>query len=307
MQSHIETTVDNFKPIEELKRYYFVANLFFLALAVSCVKEDYGECGPGGEAWKHIVSVIDKNYSNAAEFGDPVVVVDESLPFYSWVNTLTLWRNNPAASDYQVYAAQPNQTAPVHEFSVDEWPAGNHRVTAIGNETVLSQTYNQSSTTIALHPEGREYNDIYMGAAGVAVSPTADVDIGLRRTKGMLVVFLENIPASTQTIYISVDNVCAAVDGDMNYSGTTSVTKGFQVSGTDMTMTVKLAPTMGAGTSTVGLTLVDADGVSHSRDLTTVTMKRNEVSGIRFAEGHELFVFSDGEWSRVTPLYLVSQ
>ena len=291
----------------KLRLFHYIANLLFLALTVSCVKEDVEFCPPPVQ-WKHTVSVTDKNYSNGAQFGDPIVVVDETLPFSSYVNSLTLWRSNAALPDYQVHNAALSSTGAVHDLSVESWPAGTNRVTAIGNETVFSQTFSQSSATISLHPEGREYNDIYIGTADVPMPPTADVDIKLRRAKGVLVVFLENVPESADSLYISVNNLHATVDGAMNYSGVTSATKGFKVTGTEMTMTIKLAPTVGAGDSMVGLTVVDANGGRDSRDITTVTINRNEVSGIReridptFEDGPVVYVYVNGKWNRVTPL-----
>ncbi len=271
--------------------------------------DDYGDCWPVDQ-WKHIVSVTDKNYSNGAQFGDPIVVMDETLHFSSYVNSLTLWRHNAALPDYQIYNATLNTTGAVYDLSVESWPAGSNRVTAIGNETDFSQTFGQSSSTITLHPEGHEYNDIYIGTADVPMPPTADVDIKLRRAKGVLVVFLENIPESADNLYVSVNNLYAAVDGAMNYSGVTSVTKEFEVTGTEMTMTIKLAPTVDAGDSVMNLTLVDANGSRDSRDITTVTINRNEVSGIRTRieptdnDGSVVYVYVNGEWNRVTPLHV---
>ncbi len=286
--------------------------LLLPALAVSCIN-DYGDCEPAeppANPWKHVVSVADKNYTNGAQFGDPIVVVDESLPFSSYVNSLTLWRHNAALSDYQVYNATLSPAGEVYDLSVESWSAGTNRVTAIGNETDFSQTFGQSSATITLHPEGREYSDIYIGTADVPIPPTADVDIKMHRAKGMLVVFMENIPASAASLSITVDNLYAAVDGEMNYSGSTSVTKEFEVTGIDMTMTIMLAPTVDAGESTVSITFVDADGERNSRDITTVTINRNEVSGIREridpTDGHVVYVYIDGEWDRVVPLDIIS-
>ena len=292
-----------------MRLFNYIANLLLLALTVSCVKEDDGDCPPTPQ-WKHVVSVVDRNYSNGAQFGDPIVVVDETLPFSSYVNSLTLWRHNAALSDYRVDNASLGPTGAVYDLSVESWPAGNNRVTAIGNETLQSQTFIQASATIDLHPEGREYNDIYIGTADVPMPPTADVDIKLRRAKGVLVVFLENVPESADSLYVSVNNLYATVDGAMSYSGVTSATKGFKVTGTEMTMTIKLAPTVGAGDSMVGLTVVDANGGRDSRDITTVTINRNEVSGIReridptFEDGAEVYVYVNGKWSRVTPLHV---
>lgn len=257
------------------------------------------------------MSVTDKNYSNGAGFGDPVVVVDETRPFSSCVNSLTLWCHNTALSDYRVYPATLDPAAEVYDLSVESWPAGTHRVTAIGNETRFSQTFGPSSATIPLHPGGREYNDIYIGAADVPLPPVADVDIGMRRAKGVLVVFLENILESADSLYITVGNLYAAVDGAMNYSGSTAVTKGFQVTGTNMTLTLILAPTAGAGDSPVGLTLVDANGERDSREITSITMNRNEVSGIReqidptFEDGYVVHVYANGDWNRVAPLDII--
>ena len=285
-------------------------------LAVSCIKNDYGDCGPVVppiSPWKHIVSVTDKNYSNGARFGEPIVVMSETLPFSSYVNSLTLLRSNAAISDYHLYNAVLSPAGEVYNLSVESYPAGTNRVTAIGNDTGFSQTFGQPSATITLHPEGREYNDIYIGAADVPMPPTADVDIKMRRAKGVLVVFLENILESADSLYITVDNLYAAVDGSMNYSGSTSVTKGFKVTGTNMTMTMMLAPTVGAGSSNVGLTIVDGNGERDRRDITYVTINRNEVSGIReqidptFEKGRDVYVYANGEWSRATPLDVVSR
>ncbi len=303
----------NLKTIIKLRSFNHIASLLLLALTVSCVGEDYGDCEPfvpPPDPWKHIVSVVDKNYSNGARFGDPIVVVDEALPFSTWVSSLTLWRHNAALSDYRVDNATVAPTDQVHPLSVESWPAGVNRVTAIGNEAVLSQTFSQTSATLALHPEGREYNDIYIGMADVPMPPTADVDVKLRRTKGLLVVFVENIPETADSLYVSVNNLYAAVDGAMNYSGAGSVTKGFKAGGANMTLTTQLAPTVDAGNSTVALTVTDADGSRDKRDITTVTMKRNEVSGIRTRitptenEDSVVWVYVDGEWNRVTPLHV---
>ena len=261
--------------------------------------------------WKHIVSVADKNYSNAAQFGEPIEVRDESLAFSSYVSSLTLWRHNAARSDYHIYNAALDPAGEVYNMSVESYPAGVNRVTVIGNETVFSQTFGQSSAAIPLHPEGREYNDIYIGAADVPMPPTADVEIEMHRAKGMLVVFLEDIPESTDSLYIAVDNICETVDGAMNYSGSGSVTKGFKVTGADMTMTIMLAPTVGAGDSKVSLTLVDASDERRSLDVTNITINRNEVSGIRqridptHQDGHLVYVYVNGEWNRVIPLEII--
>ncbi len=298
-----------------MRPYRCITSLLLLllpALAVSCIKDDYGDCEPvepPTNPWKHVVSVADKNYSNGAQFGDPIVIMDESLPFSSYVSSLTLWRHNAALPDYQVYNATLSPTGDVYDLSVESWPAGTNRVTVIGNETNFSQTFDQSSATITLHPEGREYNDIYIGTADVPVQPTADIDIKMQRVKGILVVFMENIPASASSLSITVDNLYAAVDAEMNYSGSTSVTKEFEVTGTDMTLTLILAPTVDAGESTVSITLVNADGERSSRDITTVTINRNEVSGIREridpSDGHMVYVYTDGEWDRVVPLEVI--
>ena len=255
------------------------------------------------------MSVTDKNYSNAAQFVDVVEVRDESLPFSSFVSSLTLWRNNANLSDYQVYNATPGPTGAVYNLSVESWPAGVNHVTVIGNETVFSQTFSRSSASITLHPDRREYTDIYIGTADVPMPPTADVDIKMRRAKGELVLYMEDIPQSADSLYITVDNLYATIDAEMNYSGVTSVTKGFKVTGADMVLTLILAPSVGTDGSNVALTRVDANGQRYDRNITTVTMGENELSGIREhidpKEGHVVYVYTNGEWSRVTPLDVI--
>lgn len=294
-----------------MRQSNYIAGLLLLPLAVSCISEDYNECEPGvpPTQWKHVVSVTDKNYSNVAQFDEAIEAVDESLPFSSFVSSLTLWRHNATLPDYRIYNATPDPTGGVYDLSVESWPEGVNHVTAIGNETVFSQTFDRSSSTITLHPEGREYKDIYMGTADVPMPPTADVEIKMRRVKGELVLFMDDIQQSIDSLYFTVDNIYATIDGEMNYSGSTSVTKGFKVTDTDMIMTMILAPTVEAGSSNVSLAWMDADGERQSRDITTVTMGKNELSGIREridpTDGHLVYVYTNGEWNRVTPLEVI--
>ncbi len=291
----------------------FIACLLLPALVVSCIKDDYEDCEPEvpPTLWKHTVSVKDKNYFNGAQFGDPIVVMDETLPFSSYVGSLTLWRHNAAKADYQVYNATPEPTGEVYDLSVESYPAGINRITATGNGAVFSQNSGQSSVAITLHPEKREHNDIYIGTGNVPMPPTANVDIGMHRAKGALVVFVENIPGSADSLYITTDNLYATIDWAMTYSGSTSVTKGFKVAGTDLTAIIKLAPTVEAGSSKVSLTLVDGDGGRKSHDVTSITMHRNEVSGIReridpdAEHGHVVHVYVNGTWEHVVPLEII--
>ena len=195
--------------------------VFLIGLALSspsCVKEVISDCPV-------LVAVRDKNYDNAGEAGTPLI--DENLPILSYINSLVL--RNRTGDSYTVYDETLSPGERVHRVDRSHLMPGIDQLTLTAGHSVEARQYFAGQTSVTLHPDGLEGDDIYTGYDDITVPVTLEQTIWLYRTKGILIVEPVNMPADVRTVGISISGLYSTADSGTDglpvYSGSASVSK----------------------------------------------------------------------------------
>lgn len=294
-----------------MKTFVIIAAATVAFAAASCVDSDLDADCPG----RVQIAVRDKNYDNADLVGD--VVVADNLPLSGYVASLVT-RSHPQNTD--LYAARQEPLAAELVFSVPagRFARGMNDFSAVGRSLDAAL---QDAASFALHPDGREGEDTYLGSAAVKFPLKADQTVWMLRTKGKLMVDVVGAPATVARIGVSVGSVYAAAavqpaateQQPIEYSGTTSVSRLYDSQGATATYHLKLAPSA-AATSPLTISLMDAAGTTLYTLTADAAIRRNHITRIRaeYAENREgeggglwtITVNVDGRWVKVEDMTL---
>lgn len=276
--------------------------LFFTA----CMKEDRHNCPP--EYGIHL-GVKDKNYSNAADVPD-LAIQSEQLAFRQYVQTLsyTLKNLGTGTSGINVPLLTVSGDEKTEAISFPDITAGLYQYTAFGNISEKPALQN-GVTTYTLHPNGTEDLDTYLLSDTLSFTgSSADKYIELLRTKGALLVVIENLPDSVVRIQKQVQSVYRDIDQNFNYSTETNVAKDFttQIHPTATLLTV-LAPTVAGKQSVLRIALYTAGSTMPFMFIPDIqmTITRNKLTAFKLIftqEGVEVWVMLNDSWTKAYDL-----
>lgn len=269
-----------------------------LILVSSCIKDDYSDC-PAQYVVK--VSVKDKNYFNVSQFPQ-LARVDETLPFNNFSGNIYYTLRNVATGAVQ----QESSIMPVigndrdYSIAFDEIPAGEYVLTIWGN---LTSDYPAG----VLHKDGKEHTDIYLASRRLSFSSKPQTtEMTLERTKGKLVLFCTNFPASVTRVEEDILPVYQSVDENFSYSGSGPISKSATVQPIVETL---LAPSVAGNTAKLNLRFYTADTRAGSEPYLTLpemdlTVRRNEITAMLIDHNTaagvlEIWNYIDGAWTMI--------
>lgn len=281
---------------------FLLMPLFFTA----CIKEGRHNCP--AEYGIHL-GVKDKNYSNAADVPD-LAPKSEQLAFRQYVQTLSYTLKSLATGTNNVnvplFTISGDQTTEAIPFP--DITAGQYQYTAFGNISG-NPTLQNGVMTYTLHPDGTEDLDTYFLSDTLAFSGSSDDKyIELLRTKGALLVVIENLPDSVVRIQKQVQSVYRDIDQNFNYSTETNVAKDFttQIHPTATLLTV-LAPSVAGKQSVLRLALYTANSTTPFMFIPDIqmTITRNKLTAFKLnftPGGVEVWIVLNGSWTKAYDL-----
>lgn len=283
--------------------------LSVLSLAASCIRDDMEECPT-----MHLtIEVKDKNYFNV-DYTDLENRRNEDLPFREYVSTLHYSITNlgtgekvfhsdliTVEGDDKVYNIDLPKSLPFGTYSIQVWG---------GLETL--DPLEDDHTTIAFHPNNTQGSDIYLTCDTIVYSPTSyDDTILLERTKGKLIVQLENLPDGYEYSRKNVTGLYSSVNQDFSYTGETYVQENTHWNGNNTVTKTFLAPTTEDTDSYQNKVIHDGslpDGMAENNTLNpcsvSLTVNRNELTVVRYVWDDELddfviYVLVNDQWECV--------
>lgn len=259
----------------------------------SCIRDDLDACPP----LRVSIGVKDKNYSNVdmmhldKDLGiDERVSEDQPLGFY--VPTL-YWRLSRLRDDGTrelikergVFAVEGEEKTLSLDFG-NELPFGRYVFTVWGGMGDLDE-FNADRTEVKFHPDNAQGYDVYLA------SDTLDYDAShgsfesmLRRTKGKLIIYAEDLPRRVEYSGKTVDGLYGRVDTRFDYSDSTAVKTAQNRRGADNILTETfLTPSTSDYSSLLDINFYDDNRLDHPdiepRDI-HITMSRNELTVLKY-------------------------
>ena len=259
----------------------------------SCIRDDLQPCPP----LTLNIGVLDKNYSNAADlvFDDGVDIderVSEDEPFAYYVPTLyyRLSRLNGDGSlamvkERGVFTVEDDEKTVGVDFG-NELPFGKYVFTVWGGIPDLSE-FNADRTELSFHPDHAQGYDVYMTSDTICYDAThSSFESMLKRTKGKLIIYAEDVPRRIQFYGKNVDQLYGSVDTRFCYGDKTSVTTHQERRGVGGILTETfLTPSIKEDGSEVDVNFYDDYNLSHpdiSPDDVDITMRRNELTVLKY-------------------------
>lgn len=275
--------------------------LLLLFLLCSCLREKDGDCPP---EYRVVLGVKDKNYVNAGNIPG-LAIRDEQSSFRESVGDLYYQLQDLASGKilYQsghVVVAGSELTYPI---DLSDFPAGHYVLTVFGNISDLPGV-KDGGVTYPLHPNSIEGPDTYILSDTFELSPASvEQYVELTRTKGAVLVVIDNLPDSVAMVSMQVQSVYQDIEQVNGYTGETMVTKTFTgvLHPTANLLTV-LAPTVTGKESLLRLGLYTAGSTTPFMFIPDVYLKinRNEVTAFKMnfrpEGGVEVWMYQDGSW-----------
>ncbi len=286
-------------------RIYTFRLLFLLQVAFlfsSCVKEDMEECTSD---FQLIVNILDKEYSNADEL--PEIVTRAIAPsFDDYVDHFGYELVCVNTARTLPYSTQSNISVDDSSLSIpiNDWYEGSYRITAWGNYP--SNT--QAPLGCSLNSEELADEDIYFCLDTIQFSQdTSSAECFLYRTKGKLIIFVENLTDSVYAITANISSVYGYVNQNFEYGQATDISKTSYSSFQNLTVIEsKVSPTPEGQFSAVSLTFYSRNTGEpfYTSPPIEVTIRRNEITllGVALIEGgtaSEIKVWIENRWETV--------
>lgn len=281
----------------------------------SCIRDDLQPCPP----LTLNIGVLDKNYSNAADivFDDGVDIderVSEDEPFAYYVPTLyyRLSRLNgdgslTMVSERGVFNVDGNEKTVGVDFG-NELPFGKYVFTVWGGIPDLSE-FNADRTELSFHPDNAQGYDVYMTSDTISYDAThSSFESMLKRTKGKLIIYAEDIPRRIQFSGKDVNGLYSTVDTRFTYNGHTNVTTHQERHGVGGILTqTYLTPSIKEDGSEVDVNFYDDDNLNHpdlSPDDVNTTMRRNELTVMKYVYNEadnvfHIYILINDNWEKV--------
>lgn len=251
---------------------------------VSCIRDKVENCPP----LKVTIAVKDKNYFNIDQVDFEEERKASDLAFREYIPTLTCILRDAHTGEIKEERGLFNVTGDEETVQVQFCPClphGKYILTVWGGLSDLSPLDNDYDT-MDLHPGHMEGEDIYMvNDTLVYDAYNYDYIVEMERTKGKLIVLAENLPQNVEYSSESVDNLFAGVNCNFHYSGNTHVDAKSAWIGNQAVMKTVLAPSVKERSSLLGLQFYDSeqrDGVNWSPEDVRITMRRNELTMLRY-------------------------
>lgn len=253
----------------------------------SCIREDLDQCPPLNVN----IEVKDKNYANVEQV-DIEEKVDENQPFGYFVPTLyyRLSRLNADGTKQLVtekgmFAVEGDETTYPVSFDPD-LPFGKYIFTVWGGIPDMNE-FNADRTELSFHPDHAQGSDVYLA------NDTLNYDVDhhdftsqLRRTKGKLIIYAEDLPSRIKYTGKTVDGLYKKVDANFIYDEETSVKTHQERRGIGNIITeTYLTPSVAHGETTVDTQFYDDGDLTHpdnSPDDVDITMRRNELTILKY-------------------------
>lgn len=286
-------------------------NIMTLLLPVlaltSCIRDDVPTCPPLSVE----VAVKDKNYFNVHKV-ELEEALDEDLPFRTYVPTL-YYRLCPLGSDKpvaesEVFPVSGNGlTCPI-SFGSD-LPYGTYVLTVWGglkDHAPLDKDGNRR--TAALHPDGKEGEDIYMTHDTLVYDMQHyDYTVEMERTKGKLLLWMVNLPAEAVRSEVAVFDLFSQVDYKFAYSGFAEVEAEYERQGeTEWVTKTVLAPSALEEDGSV-LDVNFRESAARATPLPVpydveIHMNRNELTAVKYVYERgdfTIYILVNDEWEKV--------
>lgn len=277
--------------------------------AGGCVKENLDDCPdpvvPEPTPKVVRVAVRDKNYDNAEEA--PGSSVDENLPIREYISTL--FTRTPLREEVLTHEEL------THEMPADRFQTGLNRLELFGH----ADEDDIADGSITLHPGGIEGRDIYVGADTLTIPLAEDRTVWMLRAKGRLMVDIEGMPDSVETVTITVRGVRESISLNLNdfttesspltYAGETSVSKIWHTSATggDSPFSMLLAPSVTANESEMVIDFAGADGAIITTVTARIGIARNHITRVKAtynARNWTIIVLVNGSWRHLDDMII---
>ena len=277
-----------------------ISLLLLITCFSSCIKDDTSDCP---DPARITVEIKDKNYDNIGEV-EKEIPVPEDLPMLSYIDGMSVWWRLLGSAESHSAIVALSRLEMQHILDTDPMAAGTNEILVIGNELIPAETYNTASMRRELHPGNSEYADIYMGSADMQVPVTVDETIPMYRTKGKLLLEIENLPATVSRIVVNASGVYETVGKGLSYEGTTDVSKSFPVS-SENNYDMLLAPSLADEGTALTVELYDDNNNKVVLSGMNITMTRNEITLARLEYQSNEWSFSlflNGDWAYIDHL-----
>lgn len=280
-------------------RYIFLAVLSIQS--ISCIFDGDSDCPVRGYAAE--VSVKDINYDNIKNFPH-VEVKDKDMPFHNFAGTVYYVLSDMSGKHVSESAVLPvSGDGRTYTIPFGDVPEGEYVLSVWGN---LTGGYPAG----ALHPDGQEYTDIYVGSCTVCLDCAhRTTELALERTKGLLLLSCSGFPDDVSWIKMSVSGVCRSVDADFNYAGSVNVEKVMPF----QPFTTTLLSPSASGASVLRLSFHTGNPATSEPFLELpdidLSVCRNEISSVAIdyhdeAGMYEVRMFINEHWVMIHRLYI---
>ena len=283
--------------------------LLLSLMTASCISDDLEECPP-----MHLtIEVKDKNYFNV-DYTDLENHRSEDLAFREYVPTLHYSISNLETGEMVVHSDFITVEGDAKVYNVDlpkSLPFGTYSIQVWGGLGTLDPL-EDDHTTIAFHPNHAQGRDIYLTCDTIVYSPTSyDDTILLERTKGKLIIQLENLPDGYEYSRKYVTGLYSGANQDFAYADETYVQTNTQWSGNNTVTKTYLTPTTEETDSYLYMIIHDGSLLDDKVENNTLnpytiplTVNRNELTVVRYVWDEELedfviYVLVNDQWECV--------
>lgn len=258
--------------------------LLFLILFSSCIREDLEPCPP----LQVTITVKDKNYSNIDEVAwEDKMNEDEAFRTYvpSLCYTLREAATGKIWDQKEVFRITGEDKS--YTFTgCDCLPHGKYVLTVWGG-LKDNTSLKDDPLTAHLHPEGVEGDDFYMANDTLVYDEkNTHYTIALERTKGKLIIQVENLPAEMNYSQNTITGIYQDLDCEFNYLHATSVhTQTRWDTIPSKRLKTFLAPSLQEKGSNVKLnfsSLRTKTPLSSTPDDVNITLERNKLTVLKY-------------------------
>lgn len=273
-----------------------MGKMVFLILSVvlfllnSCIRNKLAPCPP----LQVNIFVKDKNYSNIDTFTS-AEYKSEELAFRDYVPTLCYTLRDATTGkvmEHQDNFKIKNNSGTIPVTFCDCLPFGEYILTVWGGLTD-NTTIDSESLLFELHSGNQEGTDSYL------INDTLLYDdhnyaytVALQRTKGKLIIQVENLPDEVNYSEKRIDGLFHYTDPEFNYSGLTSVqTKtSWEKGAAIVSSSTLLAPSSEKETAVISVHLYNRSAIGNPLLTPTAintTIKRNQLTLLKYVYNNE--------------------
>lgn len=278
--------------------------LFSILLFSSCVRDEIEPCPP----LTVNIAVKDKNYFNV----DKVALEErksEDLAFKEYVPTLYYQLRSAATGEVIEEQGVFEVTGDEKTFPItfcDCIPHGKYVLTVWGGLKDNTPLGDDPLTAI-LHEEQKEGDDFYMTNDTLVYDAwNYDYTVDMERTKGKLIIQVENLPEDVNYSDKTVSGLFQNVDCGFNYTNQTMVQTMAEWSSEPVIVTkTVLAPSIKEEGSTIKVNFYDKpDRITPilTPKVVSLTMKRNELTVLRYVyDGGDftIYILVNDNWEEI--------